>query len=315
MLKETIRTPAGRPVGVVGRPPYPSAGQERSLRLALAPALIVLTGVTILPFLFLVVVSFTEMDLARPETWTDFSRPLAGYLRVARDARFANSLLVQAKLSMATVTLQLVLGLVGALLLNIKGRFITLLRISFLIPMVLPPIVGAIIWKVLFTPEISPINWLLGLLHLPQPAWLAQPRLALAAIIVADVWQWFPFPLLSVLAALQMIPIELYDAARVDGASSSAIFRSIILPFIRPTLFVVALFRIIDSVKAFPLIYVLTEGGPGTATEATNFYAYLQGFSFGFIGYSSAMAFIMLAMTFVLSVVIVRNLGRVVELE
>ncbi|MGH7332703.1 MAG: carbohydrate ABC transporter permease [Candidatus Rokuibacteriota bacterium] len=293
----------------------PRAGQGRSLRLAMAPALAVLTGVTILPFIFLVAVSFTQMDLARPESWTDFSRPFAGYERVTRDARFANSLLVQAKLSIATVTLQLGLGLVGALLLNVKARFITLLRISFLIPMVLPPIVGAIIWKVLLTPEISPINWLLGLLALPQPAWLAHPQWALVAIIIADVWQWFPFPLLSVLAALQMIPVELYDAARVDGASSAAIFWNITLPFIRPTLFVVALFRLIDSVKAFPLIYVLTEGGPGTATEATNFYAYLQGFAFGFIGYSSTMAFIMLAMTFALSVVIIRRLGKAVEPE
>lgn len=291
------------------------AGQQRSLRLAVAPALAVLTGVTILPLSFLVAVSFTQMDLARSETWTDFSRPLAGYERVTRDPRFANSLLVQAKLSIATVALQLALGVVGALLLNVKTRFITPLRISFLIPMVLPPIVGAIIWKVLFTSEISPINWLLGSLGLPQPAWLAHPQWALVAIIIADVWQWFPFPLLAALAALQMIPVDLYEAARLDGASSPAIFWSITLPFIRPTLVVVALFRLIDSVKAFPLIYVLTEGGPGTATEATNFYAYLQGFAFGFIGYSGTLAVIMLILTFALSAVIVRTPGKAVELE
>ena len=310
-----IARAAARPGETAGLRLRVGAERERSLRLGLVPALAVLTCVTILPFVFLVVISFTQFDLARRETWTDFSRPLAGYSQVLRDDRFANSLLVQAKLSVATVTLQLGLGLVGALLLNARTRFITLLRISFLMPMVLPPIVGAIIWKVLLAPEISPINWLLGLLHLPQPAWLAEPRLALAAIIIADVWQWFPFALLSVLAALQMIPLELYEAARVDGASSPRIFKSIVLPFIRPTLMVVALFRIIDSVKAFPLIYVLTEGGPGIATEATNYYAYLQGFSFGFIGYSSTMAFIMLAITFVLSLVIVRKLDRTVELE
>jgi len=313
-VRQTVRA-AARPGDTAGPRLLVGTEREGSLRRGLVPALAVLTGVTILPFIFLVVISFTQFDLARRETWTDFSRPLAGYSQVMRDDRFVNSLLVQAKLSVATVTLQLGLGLVGALLLNARTRFITLLRISFLMPMVLPPIVGAIIWKVLLTPEISPINWLLGLLHLPQPAWLAEPRLALAAIIIADVWQWFPFALLSVLAALQMIPLELYEAARVDGASSSRIFKSIVLPFIRPTLIVVALFRIIDSVKAFPLIYVLTEGGPGTATEATNYYAYLQGFSFGFISYSSTMAFIMLAVTFVLSVVIVRKLDRTVELE
>lgn len=310
-----MRIPPGRPLPGAGDRAIRQTQHERSLRVALVPALAVLTAVTIVPFIFLVAVSLTPFDLARPPTWTDFSAPLAGYLRAARDARFANSLAVQAKLSIATVTLQLGLGLLGALLLNVRARFVTLLRILFLIPMVLPPIVGAIIWKVLFAAEISPINWLLGVFHLPQPAWLAHPRLALAAIVVADVWQWFPFPLLSLLAALQMIPLELYDAARVDGASPLRIFRHIIVPFIRPTLYVVALFRIIDSVKAFPLIYVLTEGGPGTATEATNYYAYLQGFSFGFIGYSSTLALIMLVMTFVLSTVVVRSLGRAVEVE
>lgn len=314
-MKETSLGLAERSLSAATPQPFPGSRHDRSLRLALVPALVVLAGVTILPVLFLVAVSLTPFDLARPETWTDFSKPFAGYQRVMRDARFAHSLVVQAQLSVATVTLQLGIGLLGALLLNVRTRFITLLRVLLLVPMVLPPIVGAIIWKVLFAPEISPINWLLGLLHLPQPAWLAQPGLALIAIIIADVWQWFPFPLLAVLAALQMIPPELNDAAYVDGASPPRIFWHITLPFIRPTLFVVALFRLIDSLKAFPLIFVMTEGGPGTATEATNYYAYLQGFSFGFMGYSSAMAFIMLAMTFALSAVIVRRLSKAVELE
>ncbi|MGH2405595.1 MAG: carbohydrate ABC transporter permease, partial [bacterium] len=209
------------------------------------PALVVLTGVTILPVIFLVAVSLTQFDLARPETWTDFSRPFAGYRRVMHDARFANSMVVQAKLSVATVTLQLGLGLLGAVLLNVRTRFSTMARALLLVPMVLPPIVGAIIWKVLFAPEISPINWFLGLLRLPQPAWLAQPGLALVAVIIADVWQWLPFPLLAALAALQMIPSELNDAARVDGASFLRSFWHITLPLIRPTLFVVALFRMI----------------------------------------------------------------------
>lgn len=304
-----------RPANRVIEKPLRRSAQERSLILGIAPALVVLLAVTILPFIFLVLVSFTSFDLARPATWTDFSKPLAGFQRLMRDSRFAHSLNVQAKLSVATVTLQLGMGLLGALLLRVHTRFITLLRTSLLIPMVLPPIVGAIIWKVLFTVSISPINWLLGLLGLPQPAWLATGEWALVAIIIADVWQWFPFPLLSLLAALQMIPAELFDAARVDGASPFRVFWHIMLPLIRPTLFVVALFRVIDSIKAFPLIYVLTQGGPGTATEPTNFYAYLKGFSFGFIGYSSTIALIMLIISFVLSYGILRTAGEVVEVE
>lgn len=295
--------------------PGPRSALERSLSLGIVPAMVVLAGVTILPFIFLTLISLTSFDLARPETWADFSRPLAGLQRLIQDTRFAHSLGVQAKLSVATVTLQLGIGLLGALLLRTPTRFVTLLRTSLLIPMVLPPIVGAIIWKVLWTVSISPINWILGLVGLPQPAWLATGGLALVAIIVADVWQWFPFPLLSILAALQMIPDELIDAARVDGASSFRIFWHIMLPFIKPTLFVVALFRIIDSIKAFPLIYVLTQGGPGIATEPTNYYAYLKGFSFGFIGYSSVMALLMLIISFVLSLAIFRTIGEEVEVE
>jgi multiple sugar transport system permease protein len=279
---------AERQANTVVKKPLRYSTHERLLGPGITPALVVLAGVTILPFIFLVLVSFTSFDLARPETWTDFSRPLHGFQRLMRDDRFAHSLGVQAKLTVATVTLQLGIGLLGALLLRAHTRFVTLLRTSLLIPMVLPPIVGAIIWKVLYTVSISPINWILGLVGLPQPAWLAEGSLALVAIIIANVWQWFPFPLLSIL---------------------------IMLPFIRPTLFVVALFRVIDSIKAFPLIYVLTQGGPGIATEPTNFYAYLKGFSFGFIGYSSTMALVMLIITLVLSFAIFRTVRMEVEVE
>jgi ABC-type sugar transport system permease subunit len=139
----------------------------------------------------------------------------------------------------------------------------------------LPPIVVAIIWKVLFTPDISVLNWGLGLLGLRQPAWLSDPSLALPAIAIADIWEWFPFTMLMLLAALQMMPDEPLEAARIDGASAWQVFLHIVLPLLRPALVVTALFRLIESVKAFPLIFVMTGGGPGTVTEATNYYAYL----------------------------------------
>lgn len=304
-----------RQVDAVTRKGLRRSTLERTLTTGLTPAMVVLLGVTVLPLTFLVLVSFTSFDIARPDTWTDFSKPLAGFQRLMRDDRFMHSLGVQAKLSVATVTLQLGLGLLGALLLNVRVRFITILRMSLLIPMVLPPIVAAIIWKVLFTVSISPINWILGLLSLPQPAWLATGGLALVAIIIADVWQWFPFPLLSILAALQMVPGELLDTAKIDGASPFRIFWHVVLPLIRPTLFVVALFRIIDSIKAFPLIFILTQGGPGIATEPTNFYAYQKGFSLGFVGYSSTIAIVMLIISFFLSVAIIRRSGEEVEID
>ena len=283
--------------------------------LLLSPALAVLAVVTIAPFLFLLSTSLTPLNLARPATWWDFSAPLANFAELLDDHRFLDSLGVQLRLSIFTVAFQLLLGLGAALLLNSRLRFLEAVRALFIIPMVLPPIVVAIMWKVLFTPDISVLNWILGVLGLPQPAWLAHPRLALPAIIIADIWEWFPFALLMLLAALQMMPTEPLEAARIDGAGHWQVFRYVVLPLLRPAIVVTILFRLIESVKAFPLIFVMTGGGPGTVTEATNYYAFLQGFNYSLIGYAAAISVVVLASVLVISYVIVRTVGARVDVE
>jgi multiple sugar transport system permease protein len=289
--------------------------RTRFFWILLSPALAVLAVVTIVPFLFLLSTSLTPLNLARPTTWWDFSTPLANFVELLDDHRFLNSLVVQLRLSVFTVGFQLLLGLAAALLLNSRLRFLEPMRALFIIPMVLPPIVVAIMWKVLFTPDISVLNWVLGLLGLPQPAWLAHPRLALPAIIIADVWEWFPFTLLMLLAALQMIPAEPLEAARIDGAGAWQVFRHVVLPLLRPAIVVTALFRLIESVKAFPLIFVMTGGGPGTVTEATNYYAFLQGFNYSLIGYSAAISVVVLASVLAISYLIVGTVGARVDVE
>jgi len=269
--------------------------------------------VTVLPLLYLVVTSFTPLDLTNPASrrWAG----LTNYRQLAADARFWNSVWVQAQLSFWTVSLQMIIGFAIALLLNGRLRFLELVRAAFIIPMVLPPVVVALIWKILFTPDISILDWTLGLLGLPQPAWLADPKLALWAVIVADVWEWFPFVMLMLLAALQMLPSEPLEAARLDGASRWQVFRYITVPLLKPVLVVATLFRLIDSVKAFPHIFIMTGGGPGTATEVTNFYAYLQGFSYTYVGYSSAIIVVMLLATFVMSLGVLLVAGREHDVE
>lgn len=281
--------------------------------LFLVPAMVVLFVVTILPLIYLIVTSFTPLSLTRPNSF--WFAGLLNYEQLLEDERFWNSLWVQARLSFWTVTLQLIIGLGLALLLNSRIKFLELIRSTFLIPMVLPPVVVALIWKVLFTPDVSIFNWTLGLLKLPQPAWLADPTLALWAIIVADVWEWFPFVMLMLLAALQMLPEEPLEAAKIDGASAWQTFWHIILPLLKPALLVAGLFRLIDSVKAFPHIFIMTAGGPGVATEATNYYAYLQGFSYTYIGFSSAIIVVMLVATFLMSVAVLKLMGKGVEIE
>ena len=277
------------------------ASRRRSFGLGLAPALIVLASITVAPGLFLLVTSLTPLNLASPRTWFDVSYPLGNYVDLMADERFVNSVVVQLHLSTIGVALQLLAGLGVALLLNVREAFFQAVRSAFLIPMVLPPIVAALVWKLLYTPDLSPMHRFLSFIGLSVGSLITNADTALWAIAIADTWQWFPFTMLMVLAALQMIPDEPIDAARIDGADRWQLFRWIIFPYIKPALLVAGLFRLIDSFKAFPMIYVLTNGGPGTATEVTNFYGFQQAFNFSYWGYASAIATLMLAGAFGLS--------------
>jgi multiple sugar transport system permease protein len=280
--------------------------RARAFSWGLLPALFVLAAVTLGPTLYLIVTSLTPANPVHPHSLSDFSDPAGNYRALMVDARFLNSLWVQAQLSAATVALQLAIGLGVALLLNARSRFLETVRAAFMLPMVLPPIVVAVVWKLIFTPDISPMHRALADIGLPVHSLIANPGLALWAIVVADTWEWFPFTMLMVLAALQMVPGEPIDAARIDGAGRLALFRHILFPYIRPTLVVAGLFRLIDSIKAFPLIYVLTNGGPGTATEVTNYYAFVESFNFSYWGYGSAIATLMVAGVLLLSWVVGR---------
>ena len=289
--------------------------QQRFFAWCVAPSLAVLAVITLLPSLYLLVTSFTPLNLTRPETLWNFEQPLENYRQIMADGRLHNSVWVQIKLSFWTVLFQLLIGLGLALLLNIKSRLLEALRTVFLIPMVLPPIVVAIIWKVIYTPDISPMHGIFKAIGWNVPALITDPNWALTSIIIADTWEWFPFTMLMVLAALQMMPQELLDAAKVDGASPWQLTRYVTLPFIQGVLLVAGLFRLIDSIKAFPLIFILTDGGPGNLTEVTNYYSYLQAFNFSYLGFSSAITVALLAATILLSWVIVRSVGWGVRVD
>lgn len=283
--------------------------QHRFFVWCVAPSLAVLAVITLLPSLYLLATSFTPLNLTRPETQWDFSEPMISYRQLLSDGRLGNSVWVQIKLSFWTVVLQLLIGVALALLLNVKSRLLEALRTVYLIPMVLPPIVVAIIWKVIYTPDISPMHGIFRTLGWNVPALITDPNWALTSIIIADTWEWFPFTMLMVLAALQMIPQEMLDAAKVDGASPWQLTWHVTLPFIQGVLLVAGLFRLIDSIKAFPLIYILTDGGPGNLTEVTNYYSFLQAFNFSFLGFSSAITVVLLVATILLSWVIIRLVG------
>lgn len=284
--------------------------KQRFTRWAIAPSVLFLLAVAGLPTLFLLATSLTPAALVNPGSLTDYSEPLRNYKLLLGDERFIGSLGVQARLSLYTVVLQVLLGTGLALLVHSgQGRWQSL-RHLFVIPMVLPPIVVAVIWKLVYTPDISPVVHAAKALGWAMPALTTHVDYALTAIVIADTWEWAPFTFLMVLAALQNLPAEYVEAARMDGAGPLAQFGHIVLPYIAPVLVVCTLFRVIDSIKAFPLIFLLTGGGPGSVTEVTNYYAYLVGFNFGELGYSSAITVVLLAATVVVSWVAMRASAR-----
>ena len=287
-----------------------SGRQHRFFVFLVAPSLAVLAIITLLPSLYLLATSFTPLNLTRPETLWDFSQPLRELPRAAERRAPAqlgvgpDQALVLDRAAAACAS-----GWGWRCCSTSRTRLIEALRTVFLIPMVLPPIVVAIIWKVIYTPDISPMHGLFRALGWHVPALITDPHWALTSIIIADTWEWFPFTMLMVLAALQMMPQELLDAARVDGASPWQLTRYVTLPFIKGVLLVAGLFRLIDSIKAFPLIFILTDGGPGNVTEVTNYYSFLQAFNFSYLGFSSAITVVLLAATILLSWLLVRLVG------
>ncbi len=288
-----------------------SREQRGAYRWGLAPALIVLAVMTLGPAVWLVLTSLTPLTPTEPGSF-EFSEPWQNYQQALTSPEFLRSVWLQVELSLVTVVLQLLAGLGLALLLDRPSRLLETVRTGFLIPMVLPPIVVAIIWKVIYTPDISPLHRIAAALGMPFHSLITNANTALWAIAAADTWEWFPFTMLMALAALQMVPKEPQEAALIDGASAAQLFWHVRLPFIRPTLVVAALFRLIDSIKAFPLIYLLTDGGPGGATQVTNYYAFEQTFNFAYWGYGSAIAVLMVAGVFLLSLLINRGGGGIV---
>ena len=274
----------------------------------LAPALVVLAMVTLAPAVSLVVTSLTPLSPAEPGSF-EFSTPWQNYQQAFASHEFVHSVWVQVELSLITVVSQLLVGLGIALLLDKPSKLLETVRTGFLVPMVLPPIVVAIIWKIIYIPAISPLHRLAAFLGVPFHSLIGNADTAIWAIAAADTWEWFPFTMLMTLAALQMVPKEPQEAARIDGAGPVQLFRHVRLPYIRGTLVVAALFRLIDSIKAFPLIYVLTDGGPGGATKVTNYYGFVQTFNFAYWGYGSAIATLLVAGVFIISLLISRAGG------
>lgn len=187
---------------------------------------------------------------------------------------------------------------IGTSLALLVWRHITfgqgLFKVLFIIPMLMTPVAIGMVWRWILDPSRGIVNYFLGLVGVSGPSWLGDPTAAMVAVIVAEVWQWTPFIFLGVLAGLSALPNEPLEAARVDGASEWQTFRYVTLPLLAPVFSVVFIFRFIDVFKAFDIIYVLTEGGPGQATTILPWRIYQEAFRYFNTGYASALSWILL---------------------
>jgi len=264
----------------------------------------VLVSLSIYPLLYSIQIAL-QTDGPTGPTWN-----LANFGRLAGDNFFFAALAHTFIYSVVALTFEFVLGFALALILNSTIRGQKVFRAALLIPMMIPAVVVGVVWRLMLNPNFGAVNGVLRQLGIntEQLTWTASPRLALAAVIAVDVWQWTPFVFLVLLAGLQAIPQEPYEAARVDGSNALQTFRHVTLPLLKPAILIVLLLRTMDLLRVFDQIFILTEGGPGFATETVSLYIYRAAFRFSDFGYAAAMSFVLLIITNLISTVYIRLL-------
>jgi len=272
--------------------------------LLIAPALLVLLSLSIYPLIYSITISL-QTQSAGETSWS-----LANFTRLISDNFFRSAMAHTIVFAIGALTLEFLIGLCLALLLNSQIRGRGFFRATLLIPMMLPTVVVGVVWRLLLNPNFGAINGTLKYfgVNTESLTWTASPRLAMLSVIGVDVWQWTPFVFLVLLAGLQAIPDEPYEAALIDGSSRWQTFRYITLPLLKPAILIALLLRTMDLLRVFDQIFILTEGGPGFATETISLYIYRTAFRFFDFGYAAAMSFVLLALTNIISTIYIRLL-------
>ncbi|WP_287338528.1 sugar ABC transporter permease [Mesorhizobium sp.] len=280
--------------------------ESQSVRLApnywpfVVPALVVVGAVIVFPWAFTLWMSVNRWTLGQ-------SRSFAGmenYLRLASDPRFWESLVHTLTYTSLSVAAPMLLGTVAALIFDARFPLRGLLRGVFVMPMMATPVAVALVWTMMFHPQLGVLNYLLSLVGIPAQEWIFNAKTVIPSLVAVETWQWTPLVMLIVLGGLASVPREPFESAEIDGANAWQQFRYLTLPMIAPFLMIALIIRTIDALKSFDIIYAMTQGGPGTASETINIYLYNTAFSYYDIGYGSAMAvvffIVIVALSFIL---------------
>ncbi len=280
------------------------------------PALFFIIVFALYPVLNSIWLSLHLIILALP----DLKEPFIGfenYSALFEDSELLSSLIITLSFVIISTTIEILLGLLIALVINRQFPGRGMIRASVLIPWAIPTVVASQMWRFIFNDQYGLSNYMLfGSDTSHYMAWLASPFTAFSALVVADVWKTSSFAALILLAGLQSIPEELYEASRIDGANSWQRFRRITLPLLRPAMLLAILFRSIDAFKVFDLVFVMTQGGPANSTNVLQFYGYKRLFTEGNMGYGSAISVLVFLIILILSIFYIKLLGsRLMEKE
>ena len=265
------------------------------------PALLIVLVISIFPLIYSLTTSFMSLRLVPPvpARFVGFNN----YLELLQNPRFWNVAATTSLIAFISVSLQYVIGFSVALLLSRQVPGEGLFRVGFLIPMLVAPVAVALIARQVLNPTVGPLNHLMSFIGFPNLPFLTETKWALAAIIVVEVWQWTPFVILMLLAGIQTLPDDIYEAAALENASSWQQFWGITFPMLLPISVAVVFIRLIESYKIIDTVFVLTGGGPGISTETLTLFAYQEGFKKFNLGYTSALSFLFLIVITVIGLV------------
>ena len=261
---------------------------------SLLPAVALFVALTIYPVANLFRMSVSTIEFAQAgETWT--FTPLRNLALLRADevvpAAVRNTLIFV----VAAVAIEMVLGLALAIIVAGAARGKGLIRTVMILPILVPPVAIGSIWKLLYNYDFGIFNQTLAALHLPPVNWLGSTSLALWSVVIVDVWHWVPFVFLILFAAVEALPVDVLEAARVDGATRGQLLRRVMLPLLRPAIVVALLFRTILAFKVFDEVFLLTSGGPGTSTELVTLHLYKVFFDQNQLGYGSLLSLALIA--------------------
>ena len=275
------------------------------------PALVVVLAVIVFPWVFTIWMSMQEWKVGSPTTFVG----LANYLRMPRDPRFVEAVWHTLVYTALSVILPLIFGTFAAVVFHQNFPLRGFLRGVFIMPMMATPVAIALVWTMMFHPQLGVLNYLLSLVGIPPQEWVFNSATVIPSLVLVETWQWTPLVMLIVLGGLAAIPTEPYESAAIDGANALQRFRYITLPMVAPFLMVAVIIRTIDALKSFDIIYAITQGGPGTASETINLYLYSVAFAYYDIGYGSAIAVVFFALVIALSLLMLHLRQRTKWME